>query len=140
MNEILTLTSGGTATIIRPAVPAEKYLLYFHGGGFVYGSKNDLPQALSAVFLNAGYTILAVDYLLAPNHSLQEILTQNEQTFAELNAAIIKDQPFSFCGRSAGGYAMLALTQHLLANKQQLPERVINFYGYYDLAFTNDPR
>ncbi|KAF1302540.1 alpha/beta hydrolase [Enterococcus saccharolyticus] len=136
----LTLSTGATVTVTSPTDDQHKFMLYFHGGGFVYGSKNDLPQALAQHFLTAGYTILAVDYLLAPNHSLKEILTSIRQTFAELKQTMIKDAPFSFCGRSAGGYAILSLTAHLLETEETLPENLVNFYGYYDLDFINNPR
>lgn len=139
MTEILTL-SNGCQIAQTTSGNGEKYLLYLHGGGFVYGSKNDLPQALAQPFLEAGYTILAMDYLLAPNHSLKDILTSIYDSFAELKATVINDAPFIFCGRSAGGYAILALTAHLLQTNAPLPERLIQFYGYYDLAFIQDKR
>ncbi|MGX7196959.1 alpha/beta hydrolase [Enterococcus olivae] len=140
MTKLLTLSTGLTVSVMEAETEAKKYMLYFHGGGFVYGSKNDLPQALAQVFLEVGYTILAVDYPLAPNHSLQEILDTNLRTFQELYENVIQDTPFSFCGRSAGGFAILSLTQQLLEKKGPLPEKLISFYGYYDLKFLSTRR
>ena len=140
MSDLLTLSNGATVAVYPTGQTATKYLVYFHGGGFVYGSKNDLPTKLTDVFHQAGYTVLAMDYLLAPNHSLQAILTNLEESFQELKETYIKDAPFSFCGRSAGGYATLFLTKRLIEKQATLPENLINFYGYYDLDFIDNKR
>mgnify|MGYP000045619922 FL=1 len=140
MNETLSLNSGGTVSVARAETAAKGIVIYFHGGGFVYGSKNDLPQKLQNIFLDKGYTVLAIDYLLTPNTSLQDSLTQMQETLAELQEKEIKDLSFSFCGRSAGGFAMMYLTKQLLQQNKTLPEQLIHFYGYSDLAFINNPR
>ena len=33
----------------------------------IYGTKSDLPEELKELFTSNGYTVLALDYLLAPN-------------------------------------------------------------------------
>lgn len=140
MSETISLDSGGTVSVARAEKPVKGVVIYFHGGGFVYGSKNDLPQKLQNIFLDKGYTVLAIDYLLTPNTSLQDSLSQMQQTLVELQEKEIKDLPFSFCGRSAGGFAMMYLTKQLLQQNKTLPEQLIHFYGYSDLAFINNPR
>lgn len=140
MNETLTLDSGGTVSIARPEIPVKGAVIYFHGGGFVYGSKSDLPQALQNIFLNKGYTVLAIDYLLTPNSSLADSLVQMQSTLGELQEKEIKDLPFSFCGRSAGGFAANYLIKQLIEHNKTLPEQLIHFYGYSDLAFINNSR
>ncbi len=89
--------------------------------------------SLIALFQEQQYSV-SVDYLSAPNSSLAEILALNWQNFQELQATVLKDNPFCLCGRSAGGYLMLALTQQLLKEQQRLPEKLVNFYGYTDLS------
>lgn len=139
MKTAIQLSSGAKGTLISK--PSDVgYLLYFHGGGFIYGSKNDLPEPLVTIFQKQKFSILALDYLLAPNSSLSEIIQSTFDNFLELKDTVIKDSPFSFCGRSAGGYLMLALTKKLIENKQALPEKLINFYGYTDLEFIQTKR
>ncbi|WP_208559083.1 alpha/beta hydrolase [Marinilactibacillus kalidii] len=130
-----TLATGAQATIYPTKETVPRYLIYFHGGGFVYGSKSDIPSALVDLFNRHGYTVIAVDYLLAPNHTLEIILQQTVVNVDELKREVIKDAPFSFCGRSAGGYLMLALTKTLLENGRSLPEQLVHFYGYTDFDF-----
>lgn len=140
MSENIPLDSGGTVAIARPEIAAKGVVIYIHGGGFVYGSKSDLPQSLQNVFLNKGYKVLAIDYLLTPNSSLADSLDQMQKTLEELQEKEIKDLPFSFCGRSAGGFAITYLTKQLIKQNKVLPEQLIHFYGYSDLAFINNSR
>jgi len=41
-------------------------LIYFHGGGFVAGSKENLPAALLSAALRAGISVVAANYRLSP--------------------------------------------------------------------------
>lgn len=140
MKEIIKLSNGGEAVLIKPESPVKRVVLYLHGGGFVYGSKSDLPKILADIFLEKGYAVLAVDYLLTPNTSLKNSLLQLQKSFNYLKETVIQELPFTFCGRSAGSYAMLFLTKKLLENNLQLPEQLIHFYGYNDLKFIAKPR
>lgn len=136
MTNLLTLSSGAQINIFSTGNNTySKYIIYFHGGGLVYGSKSDLPQPLLNVFLKKGYTVIAIDYPLAPNSSLKEILESNQLNWLEIKNNFIKEHPFSFCGRSAGSYLMLQLTQFILNRKERLPTQLINFYGYTNLDF-----
>ncbi|MHC5375081.1 alpha/beta hydrolase [Enterococcus sp. LJL120] len=139
MNNTWHLTNGANVSVTQTADRPSKYLIYFHGGGLVYGTKADMPQALQKIFLDQGYAVLAVDYLLAPNSSLAAILADLEKTFTEIHKKIA-DADFVFCGRSAGAYLMLLLTEKLIAKKQKLPKQLVSFYGYTDLKFVETPR
>ncbi len=138
LKRTITLANGAQVDCY-PAESEQKIVIYFHGGGLIYGSKNDLPSGLKDTFLAKGYTVLAVDYLLAPNSSLPEILTALEETFYLLKDSLIGNHRFGFCGRSAGGYLMLLLTKKLFA-KQLSPDFLVNFYGYTDLSFIHEER
>lgn len=117
----------------------DKFILYLHGGGLVYGSKNDLPSDLIDRFLKKGYSVLALDYRLAPNSSLAEIIDDLETSVELLYNTIIKGGHFGICGRSAGAFLMLQLTKRL-KEKNQTPDFLVNFYGYTDLKFINEER
>lgn len=115
-------------------------LIYFHGGGLIYGTRNDIPFALTKIFLKKKIEVIAIDYPLAPNSSLNSILETILQSFLELYKTIIKPQNFNYmlCGRSAGGFIMFWLTNQILKLKQiKNPTKIINFYGYYDLNDIN---
>lgn len=114
-----------------------KTILYFHGGGLLYGSRTDIPETYISTFLDAGYHFLAFDYLLAPESSLEDIyfsakeavkwfLNEHETTLS------IKASDYILFGRSAGAFLCF-----LLARDSSLPsaKQLINFYGYDSLSY-----
>ena len=120
------------------AAPKEQTIIYIHGGGLMYGQRDDLPQEYIQNFLAAGYHFLALDYPLAPEAPLRDIYTETKkgiQWFTEeyRSTLDITSDTFILFGRSAGAYLTL-----LLANDPELPDpvKLISFYGYYSL---NDP-
>lgn len=93
------------ATFYRPAesIPYQATLLYFHGGGLIFGQRDDLPETYLTMLTQAGYGILAVDYLLAPETTLDLIfnyaqeaidwfLAASSQTVEELSSARAKNE------------------------------------------------
>lgn len=139
MKKTKILANGAAVDIYSTDTSHPKYMIYLHGGGLIYGSKSDLPENLTQVFLKHGYTVLALDYLLAPNSQLADIIASLAETFQLLKDELIQQQPFSLCGRSAGGYLMVQLTKHLVS-QQLSPTCLINFYGYTDLTFITQQR
>lgn len=115
-----------------PETESRACLLYFHGGGLVYGSKDDLPALHLQTLCEQGFRIIAFDYPLAPQASIGEIL---EDVIASVNAYIqgsvdpsAASLPFFLWGRSAGAYlCLLALASGRL---QAIPRGLLSFYGY----------
>ncbi|MDH6363520.1 acetyl esterase [Enterococcus sp. PF1-24] len=137
MKDIHSLSSGLQYTVhtVPQTVKFQKNILYFHGGGLIYGTRNDLPATLLNIFLESGYTVISVDYLLAPNTSLVEILKSVQANFSELMTTHFPKEPVILAGRSAGSYLAFQLAKQL--QKQPYPQLIglINFYGYTDLEF-----
>lgn len=107
-------------------------LLYFHGGGLVYGSRIDLPKGHIEAFTQAGYEILSFDYPLAPAAGLELIL---DDVCASVNSSCKADceysdgsLPYFLWGRSAGAYLILiaAASQKL----ERVPSGILSWYGY----------
>lgn len=112
-------------------------VFYLHGGGLLYGERDDLPKPYIRAFLDAGYTLFCMDYPLAPEVKLTRIhevifeewkyLMRNEAEKAGI------DRYFLF-GRSAGAYLALILAKNIKKDKSlALPAGVLDFYGYYDM-------
>lgn len=108
-------------------------ILYFHGGGLIWGDRDDLPLAYLDLFLKAGYHVLTIDYPLAPETALPEIYESvvdavkwfNQQFDTLLQLA---SNDYNLFGRSAGAYLSLLLgNEATLKNK---PLKIISFYGY----------
>lgn len=112
----------------------EKVIIYIHGGGFVYGSAHDLPEPYILQITQAGYDLLLLEYPLAPEVKLGQILNSLESGVHwfikyALSRLDLKSTDYILFGRSAGAY-LSALLSHRLQVK---PEALWLFYGYYSL-------
>lgn len=113
-------------------------VLYFHGGGLVYGERDDLPALYVDAFTQAGYTLYCFDYPLAPEATLEQI---HEAVFAAWRWFMNKELPtrefsrYFLFGRSAGAYLALCLARAVGADEGAAqPAGVLSFYGYSDLT------
>ena len=114
------------------SVPTRARLVYFHGGGLLYGSRGDLPAGHIEAFTKAGYQILAFDYPLAPAAGLELIL---EDVCDSVNSACADDAsytdgslPYVLWGRSAGAY--LCLIAAASGRLEKAPAGILSWYGY----------
>lgn len=113
-------------------------ILYFHGGGMLYGVRDDLPELYINKFLNAGYDFLALDYPLAPETKLEMILKSAFETLCfYLNNSDklfdLKRNQYVLFGRSAGAYLCFMLCDMLMKSNCAMPLALISLYGYTKL-------
>ena len=108
------------------------FILYFHGGGLVYGDRNDLPSLHLETFTGNGYIIVAFDYPLAPPATVDLILND---VIDSINTHIIQlphgfdaSLPFYLWGRSAGAYLILLAAAS--GKLRKLPAGILSYYGY----------
>lgn len=108
-------------------------IIYFHGGGLIYGNRDDLPEEYIDQFLANGFHVMTVDYPLAPESKLPTIIQYLKQSIDWFlthyqNLLKISSQRYILFGRSAGAYLALLLT----AREAQIqPDKLISFYGYH---------
>lgn len=107
-------------------------ILYFHGGGLLYGSREDLPEDHINLITQEGYEILAFDYPLAPAADLELILQDvcDSINTACSDTADFTDGtlPYFLWGRSAGAY--LCLIAAASDKLTQQPKGILSYYGY----------
>ncbi len=115
--------------------PIKATILYFHGGGLIFGDRDDLPLSYVELLTSAGIAIVAVDYPLAPETKMPDILDVSFQItrwFVSDFLPKIGEDRYFIMGRSAGGFLSLSTT--LYANElTNQPLGAISFYGYYNL-------
>jgi len=118
-----------------PGDAATPGILWIHPGGMITGSRDWLDRNQLAMYLEAGYTVVAIDHRLAPEHKLETIVADIEAAYSWL----VEDGPALFnidpdriavLGHSAGGY--LALLTGFRVDP--LPKALVAFYGYGDLT------
>lgn len=114
------------------AIPPKACILYFHGGGLLYGTRTDLPELHLKTFTEAGFPIIAFDYPLAPSAKLDLILEDvlgSVNHYLE-NFCLYTDEklPYFLWGRSAGAY--LCLLAAVSGKCKEKPAGILSYYGY----------
>ena len=115
-------------TAVRPV------LVWIHGGALINGNKNSVPKNLLDLARDEGYALVSIDYRLAPEVKLPEIISDVEDSFAWLR----KDGPkllhidpnrMVITGGSAGGYLTLTMGARL----KEKPKALVAYWGYGDV-------
>ena len=99
------------------------------------GNRQGLDQVQADKYLSAGYTIIAVDYRLAPQAKLPQIIEDLEDAHRWVRTVgpkLFRIDPnrVAVVGHSAGGY--LALIAGFVLTPP--PKAVVSFYGYGDIT------
>jgi acetyl esterase/lipase len=113
---------------VRPVV------VWIHGGALINGNRESVPRWLSDACREKGYTIVSVDYRLAPETQLPEIIRDVEDAFrwiGEKGPTLFHADParIGVVGGSAGGY--LTLVTGYRAKPR--PVALVALWGYGDL-------
>lgn len=110
-------------------------ILYIHGGALLMETRRGMPPRWEVErFTAAGFTVITIDYRLAPATKLPQIVEDVADAHAWLraNAASLNIDPerIAVMGMSAGAYLALVAGYRL----QPRPKAVISFYGYGDIT------
>lgn len=119
----------------HPASEASKpVIVYIHGGGLLWGSREDIKRAQLDFYHQAGFNIFSIDYRLAPETKLPAI--QEDIADALLWIENEGTEQFSYdpekiavIGSSAGGFLAL-----LTGTFETKPKAIVSFYGYGDIT------
>jgi acetyl esterase/lipase len=131
-------TTGATA-LHADVYPAhgrgpQPVILWLHGGALIFGDRGMIPRWQLERYRDAGYSVVAIDYRLAPETKLPEILSDVVSGVAwvrEEGARRFAIDParLAIVGHSAGGYLTL-----LAGNRvSPLPQALVSYYGYGDI-------
>lgn len=106
-------------------------IFYFHGGGLLYGKRDDLPKQHIVSFTQAGYSVISFDYPLAPTATIDiirsDVCASITDFFENCHRYIGASLPFFLMGRSAGAYLCLLAA---VSGKIPAPLGVVSYYGY----------
>jgi acetyl esterase/lipase len=110
-------------------------LVWIHGGALIMGWRRDLSDPQRRRYLDAGYTVVAVDYRLAPETKLPAIVEDLRDALCWVRGSgpsLFNADPtrIGVVGHSAGGY--LALVSGLCVEPR--PQALVSFYGYGDIV------
>jgi acetyl esterase/lipase len=120
---------GATGEAGRPVV------VWIHGGGLINGTKNWIGGGQVRELANRGYTVFSVDYRLAPETPLAELVQDVEDAVEWVRgegASRFGYNPdrLAVMGASAGGYLTLLMGCRLDPPAQAL----VAYYGYGNIV------
>lgn len=110
-------------------------LVWIHGGALIMGHREGIDQRLKQALLERGYAVVSIDYRLAPETQLPEIIQDVEQAFRwirEKGPELFQADPskIAVSGGSAGGYLTLVTGYRV----KPRPQALVAFWGYGDLV------
>lgn len=115
--------------VVRPVV------VWIHGGALINGHRASVSGQVKQWALDAGYALVSIDYRLAPETQLPEIIQDLEDAFTWIRQdgpELFKIDPgkVAVTGGSAGGY--LTLTSGFRVKPR--PRVLLSLWGYGDLV------
>jgi acetyl esterase/lipase len=121
---------------VRPAV------VWIHGGALIFGDRGTVRPDQLQRYLQAGYAVVSIDYRLAPETKLPDIIEDVRVAYRwvrEKGPELFWINPgrIALVGNSAGAY--LALMAGFSVTPR--PKALVSFYGYGDItgAWTTRP-
>lgn len=129
-------TLGIKADVYRTGGGAKRpVVVWIHGGALIMGHRGGIDRRVRKSVLDAGYVLVSIDYRLAPETKLPDIIGDLEDAFAWIH----NEGPRLFhadttrvavMGGSAGGYLTLTAGFRVVPR----PTVLVCFWGYGDLV------
>lgn len=111
----------------------ERVLVYFHGGGFVSGSKDTHRKVAAHLAKAAACRALIPDYRLAPEHTFPSQLDDARAVYDWLLAQGYQPSKIALAGDSSGGNIATAAALALKRDNRLLPGAIVAFSPWYDM-------
>ena len=115
--------------VVRPLI------FWIHGGALIGGYRGDISLEQLQRYIDAGFAVVSIDYRLAPERKLPQILEDVQDAYDWVRAEgpkLFRIDPdrIAVIGHSAGGY--LTLTSGYRFHPR--PRALVSFYGYGDIT------
>ena len=119
----------------RPQSGTHPVIMWIHGGALIMGGRDWVPLDQVERFLDAGWTVVSIDYRLAPETKLDAILSDVRDAYGwirEKGPGLFDADPehIAVAGGSAGGYLSLSCGVML----EPKPRCIVSYYGYGEIV------
>ncbi|MBN1664481.1 MAG: alpha/beta hydrolase [Deltaproteobacteria bacterium] len=118
--------------------PADRVLLYLHGGGYVVGSLVSHRQMIAYISRAAGASALSLAYRLAPEHPFPAAVEDAVTGYRWLIKQGFKPEKIAIAGDSAGGGLTMATLIKLRDSGDPLPACGICLSPWADLTGSSE--
>jgi acetyl esterase/lipase len=110
-------------------------IVWIHGGALIMGHRGSVKAQVAQLAAERGYALVSIDYRLAPETKLPEIISDIEAAFQWIATDAAKQfhldpSRIVVSGGSAGGYLTLVTGYRV----QPKPKALVAFWGYGDLV------
>lgn len=112
----------------------DRFIVYFHGGGFQVGSLDSHRELMACISAEAGARVLGVGYRLAPEHRYPAALEDAVASWHWLQSQGVRASQVALAGDSAGGGLALSLMLALQASGEPLPAAFWGLSAWTDLS------
>ena len=138
--EVTPITAAGRDAewIVPTGAPADRVVLYLHGGGYRIGSLHGYRPILSQFAATIGLRLFAVDYRLAPEHPFPAGLDDAVAAYEWLLAEGIDSARVALMGDSAGGGLAAACALAIAARGLPRPAAVVGLSPFADCTLSGD--
>jgi len=116
-----------------PEDPNDLVILYFHGGGYVYGSMKTHGLLIESISSTTSARVLAIDYSLAPENPHPAAVDDACSAYRFLLKSGISPNNIIFAGDSAGGGLVISALIALRDKNEVLPVAGVCISPWVDL-------
>ncbi|MDC3359853.1 alpha/beta hydrolase [Gammaproteobacteria bacterium] len=109
-------------------INTSKSILYFHGGGYAFGSIKTHHDLLMYYSSYLGAEIYSLDYSLSPENQFPAALDDAFESYKWLLNRGVPSKNISLCGDSAGGHLAASLSYKLAQEDFLLPDSQLLIY------------
>jgi len=109
-------------------------LLYFHGGGYVFGNPGTHRQFIARLAHSTHSSVFAPQYRLAPRHPFPAAVDDAIAAYEGLLSGGTRPETIIVAGDSAGGGLAMAMVHRARSEGLPLPGGIIVFSPYVDLT------
>lgn len=131
--------SAGEKLDIFPAASDNAPVFIFIHGGYFRALDKKQYSYLATPLTKVGYTVVVINYDLAPTVSVSEICTQNLKAFLWVHQNIDRwhgnPNDITLCGHSVGAFLVAKILEHSWNSETRLAiKKALLLSGLYDLA------